>query len=333
MTAIRATTQPPPRNRPHATLPLICQMPPAALRARRDPAPRATALAAMEAAGSDAEFPRSGAVEFRDVVMAYRPGLPTTLRGVSFSVPSGSSVGIVGRTGAGKSSLIVSLFRLVRLDQPEGSEVIDTPERRETLAGVPPQNSGQILIGGVDIATVGLHRLRRGLSIIPQEPELFSGTVRSNVDPWGEFPDERIWSTLEACEMKEFVSTMEAPDGTRKGLETELAAAGGNLSVGQRQLLCLARAILRRAKVLVMDEATGSVDTLTDAVIQRTLSAQAKETGCTVLTIAHRINTIINNDIIIVMDDGKVAEMGTPADLLRKPKSIFLSLARAQGLA
>jgi len=299
------------------------------------PTRRAAALEGVEAAAREANFPQDGAVEFRDVMMAYRPGLDQTLRGVSFKIPSGSSVGIVGRTGAGKSSLIVSLFRLVRIDQPDqgsGSSVIHTDERKETLAAVPPQNSGQILIGGVDIATVGLHTLRRGLSIIPQEPELFSGTVRSNLDPWDEFSDQEIWATLESCEMKECLLGVET-DGEKKGLETKVAAGGSNFSVGQRQLLCLTRAILRRAKVLVMDEATGSVDTLTDTIIQRTLSKQAKSTGCTVLTIAHRINTIIGNDLIIVMDAGRVVEMGPPSELLKDPNSSFTSLARAQGLA
>eukprot|EP00750_Incisomonas_marina_P027652 INCI6219.1.p1 GENE.INCI6219.1~~INCI6219.1.p1 ORF type:complete len:1792 (+),score=304.26 INCI6219.1:263-5638(+) len=308
---------------------------PAATVSNRRAAPRATAIAAAEAAESDAEFPVNGEVEFRDVTMAYREGLKCTLRGVSFTVPSGTSVGIVGRTGAGKSSLIVSLFRLVRIDQPDtrdGPEVIDTPERRETLAPPPEQNSGQILIGGVDISTVGLHRLRRGLSIIPQEPELFSGTIRSNLDPWDEFTDAQIWDTLESCEMKQFIENQET-DGEKKGLDSEVTSGGSNLSVGQRQLLCLARAILRRAKVLVMDEATGSVDTLTDGVIQRTLAAQAKETGCTVLTIAHRINTIFNNDLIIVMEQGRVVEMGPPGDLMQDPESHFASLARAQGLS
>jgi ABC-type multidrug transport system fused ATPase/permease subunit len=290
--------------------------------------PRRDAMAHAQTLAQDTKFPVNGEVEFRDVTMAYRKGLPNVLNGVSFRVPSGNSVGIVGRTGAGKSSLIMALYRLVRIDEQREKLIIQTCERKEAIAPVLETNSGAIYVGGVDIAKVGLHRLRRGLSIIPQEPELFSGNIRSNMDPWNEFTDDEIWKTLEACEMKKFFKT-ESGD---KGLNFEVATGGSNLSVGQRQLLCLARAILRRAKVLVMDEATGSVDTLTDTIIQRTLSKQAKETGCTVLTIAHRIKTIINNDLIIVMEYGKVAEMGSPTELLKNDNSIFSSLAKKQGL-
>jgi len=282
-------------------------------------------------------FPPRGEVEFRNVVMAYRPSLPSTLRGVSFTVPAGQSLGICGRTAAGKSSLLVALFRIVRLETDgdenkdialqipnAGSNANEAAADSEEHPPVP--NSGAILIDGEDISSMGLHLLRQRLSIIPQDPVLFSGTLRSNLDPWDQYGDEKLWSVLRNVTLDEFVKSQELK------LEMEVAGKGENLSVGQRQLVCLARALLRDSKVLVLDEATAAVDMKTDDVIQATLQRECKERQCTVLTIAHRMNTIINNDLVLLMDDGKVGEFGSMHELVRDPNSRVCQLAQTQGI-
>jgi len=258
----------------------------------------------------------------------------------SFTVPAGRSLGICGRTAAGKSSLLMALFRLVRLDNADENRDItlqtpseggDTPnnnvgaaEHNEEEARVP--NSGAILIDGEDISSMGLHLLRQRLSIIPQDPVLFSGTLRSNLDPWDQYGDEKIWSVLRKVTLDEFVKSQELK------LEMEVAGKGENLSVGQRQLVCLARALLRDSKILVLDEATAAVDMKTDDVIQAALQQECKERQCTVLTIAHRMNTIINNDLVLLMDDGKVGEFGSMYELIRDPNSRVHQLAQTQGI-
>jgi ABC-type multidrug transport system fused ATPase/permease subunit len=227
--------------------------------------------------------------------MRYRPDTPEVLHGVSFAVRGGERVGIVGRTGSGKSSLLVSLFRLV---QDAGT------------SGV-----GSILIDGVPIHALSLNALRSALSIIPQDPVMFSGTVRSNLDPVGAVKGASpadvaaaMWAALERVGMAEPVRRLPG------GLDAPVAEFGESLSVGQRQLLCLARVLLRKAKVILLDEATASLDAASDALVQRTLETDFA--GVTKLIIAHRLGTIIDSDRVLCMDGGRVAQFGHPHELL-----------------
>lgn len=230
-----------------------------------------------------------------NVSMRYRIDMPLVLKGVSFSLEGGQKLGVVGRTGSGKSSLIQALFRLVE------------------LAG------GSIVIDGVDISKIGLSDLRSKLSIIPQETTLFEGNVRTNVDPLGEHTDLEIWDALEKSQLAGVVREKES------GLDFPVDESGQNWSMGQRQLFCLGRALLKRSRILVLDEATASVDTQTDVVIQKTLSEECALS--TVLSIAHRIPSVMSSDKILVIDNGLVLEFDSPASLLDK-SSYFSSLVQ-----
>ncbi|KAI9348567.1 P-loop containing nucleoside triphosphate hydrolase protein [Obelidium mucronatum] len=230
------------------------------------------------------EWPVKGDIEFKDVQMRYQPNLPLVLKGVNVAIRGGEKIGVVGRTGSGKSSLMQALFRIV------------------DFAG------GQILIDGVDTSKLRLHNLRMALAIIPQDPVLFSGSLRSNLDPSNRFSDNEIWGVLERCGMKDAISEMEGK------LECKLVENAENVSVGQRQLLCLARACLQRPRIIVLDECTASVDMATDALIQKTIQEEFKD--ATTLTIAHRLNTIIGSTKILVLGDGQVLEYDTPRHLL-----------------
>ena len=178
---------------------------------------------------------------------------------------------------------------------------------------------GEISIDNQNIAQLGLHDLRSRLTVIPQDPVLFSGTFRRNVDPIGDHTDEEIWRALEQSHLKSFVDTLEA------GLDYEIAEGGENISSGQKQLVCLTRALLRKSKILVLDEATAAVDIETDELIQNTIRKEFRD--CTIVTIAHRLNTIMDYDRIIVMDKGKIIECDSPANLLKNSESSFYSLA------
>ncbi|XP_076227008.1 multidrug-Resistance like Protein 1 isoform X3 [Nomia melanderi] len=246
------------------------------------------------------EWPIQGRVEFKDYKVRYREGLDLVLRGLSFSVNGGEKVGIVGRTGAGKSSLTLALFRIIE------------------AAG------GQISIDDIDIAKLGLHDLRSRLTIIPQDPILFSGTLRMNLDPFNQHSDDEVWRALEHAHLKSFVENLAS------GLLHEVTEGGENLSIGQRQLICLARALLRKTKVLILDEATASVDLETDDLIQTTIRREFKD--CTVLTIAHRFNTILDSDRVIVLDNGLIMEYDSPEVLLRNSGSLFYGIAKDAGL-
>ncbi|KAJ1670053.1 hypothetical protein GGF38_001794, partial [Coemansia sp. RSA 25] len=239
-------------------------------------------------------WPEQGVVEFKNYSTRYREGLDLVLKDVSFTVKSRKKVGIVGRTGAGKSSLTLALFRII-----EAAE-------------------GQILLDGEDIAQYGLFDVRSKLSIIPQDPMLFAGTVRENLDPFNSYSDQDIWRALEHAQLADFVRTKD------ERLEFVVTQGGENFSVGQRQLICLARALLKRASILVLDEATAAIDNSTDTIIQESIRKEFKD--CTVLTIAHRLNTIIDSDMILVIDGGRLAEYDTPQNLLAKEESLFAKL-------
>lgn len=243
-------------------------------------------------------WPNEGRVIFSNVQMRYRDDMEPVLNEIKFDIHPRQKVGIVGRTGAGKSSLAAALFRLNEL------------------------SGGHIYIDGVDIAKISLELLRSKLSTIPQDPVLFAGTMRYNLDPFGQYTDDVMWSALEAVHMKEKVKQFE------NELDYMIEENGENFSVGERQLICLARAILRRNKILVLDEATASIDTATDAKIQQTIRESFAD--CTVLTIAHRLNTVLHCDVIIIMEAGKVMEMGSPQDLLSDPRSYFNTMLSAQ---
>ncbi|KAG2509612.1 hypothetical protein JM18_009069 [Phytophthora kernoviae] len=240
-------------------------------------------------------WPLHGAVRFEGLCLRYRPELPLVLRGVDLDIAAGEKVGICGRTGAGKSSLMVALFRICDFE------------------------SGRVFIDDVDITSIKLRELRRSLAIIPQDPVLFSGPLRENLDPFNAYSDERIWAVLAQVHMADSLRQWGA------GLDFEVAEGGDNLSVGQRQLICIGRALLKDSKVVVLDEATANVDTATDALIQTTIRETFQDK--TVLTIAHRINTIMHCDKIAVMDAGQVAEFGSPSELLAQPQSVFGALA------
>ncbi|XP_073949375.1 multidrug-Resistance like Protein 1 isoform X3 [Choristoneura fumiferana] len=249
--------------------------------------------------GPGSTWPETGALQLEGLTLGYRAGEPA-LRGVTCAVAPRDKLGIVGRTGAGKSTLTLGLFRIV-----------------EAM-------SGKIMIDGIDIATIGLHQLRSRITIIPQDPVLFSGTLRMNLDPFDAYSDDDIWRSLEHAHLKVFVQGLQA------GLRHEISEGGENLSVGQRQLVCLARALLRKTSLLVLDEATAAVDLETDELIQKTIRSEFA--SCTVLTIAHRLNTIMDSTRVMVLDKGQLVEYAPPAQLLADKQSIFYSMAKDAGL-
>uniref|UniRef100_A0A8R7P4J3 ABC transporter C family member 2 n=1 Tax=Triticum urartu TaxID=4572 RepID=A0A8R7P4J3_TRIUA len=244
-------------------------------------------------------WPSSGIIKFEDVVLRYRPELPPVLHGISFIVNGSEKVGIVGRTGAGKSSMLNALFRIVELER------------------------GRILIDDCDTSKFGIWDLRKVLGIIPQTPVLFSGTIRFNLDPFSEHNDADLWEALERAHLKDVIRR------NALGLDAEVSEAGENFSVGQRQLLSLARALLRRAKILVLDEATAAVDVQTDALIQKTIREEFK--SCTMLIIAHRLNTIIDCDRLLILSSGKISEFDTPENLVSNEGSAFSKMVQSTG--
>jgi ATP-binding cassette subfamily C (CFTR/MRP) protein 1 len=245
----------------------------------------------------DKTWPNEGNIKFNDYAVKYREDLDFVLKHLCCNIEPNEKIGIVGRTGAGKSSLTLALFRILESDY------------------------GKIVIDNLDIRTLGLHNLRQKITIIPQEAFLFSGTLKINIDPFGQFSDDELWDVLEKAHLKTFVS------GLDKQLEFECTEGGENLSVGQRQLVCLARALLRKTKILVLDEATASVDHNTDDLIQQTIRREFH--NCTILTIAHRINTIMDSTRIMVLDKGEIAEFDTPAALMANENSLFYSIAKS----
>ncbi|GAB2280793.1 Canalicular multispecific organic anion transporter 1 [Dionaea muscipula] len=246
-------------------------------------------------------WPSEGLIKFEDVVLRYRPELPPVLHGLSFTISPSEKVGIAGRTGAGKSSMLNALFRIVEIEK------------------------GRIVIDNVEISKLGLTDLRSVISIIPQSPVLFSGTVRFNLDPFGEHNDADLWEALERAHLKLVIQK------NPFGLDAEVSEGGENFSVGQRQLLSLARAQLRRSKILVLDEATASVDVGTDSLIQKTIREEFR--NCSMLIIAHRLNTIIDCDRVLVLSAGQVVEYDTPKNLLLKEGGTFYEMVESTGPA
>ncbi|KAK2371660.1 multidrug resistance-associated protein [Trifolium repens] len=245
------------------------------------------------------DWPNQGVIEFQQVTLKYMPSLPAALCNLSFKIEGGTQVGIIGRTGAGKSSVLNALFRLT------------------------PICAGSITVDGMDIRNIPVRELRTHLAIVPQSPFLFEGSLRDNLDPFKRNDDSKIWDALEKCHVKEEVEVA-------GGLDILVKEGGMSFSVGQRQLLCLARALLKSSKVLCLDECTASVDIQTASLLQSTISSECK--GMTVVTIAHRISTVINMDNILILDHGNLAEQGNPQILLKDGTSIFASFVKASSM-
>ncbi|KAB5521203.1 hypothetical protein DKX38_025522 [Salix brachista] len=248
----------------------------------------------IEASRPNRSWPVHGEVEINNLQVRYAPHMPLVLRGLTCTFRGGMKTGIVGRTGSGKSTLIQTLFRIV-----------------EPAAGC-------IMIDGIDISSIGLHDLRSRLSIIPQDPTMFEGTVRSNLDPLEEYTDEQIWEALDKCQLGDEVRKKETK------LDSTVIENGENWSMGQRQLVCLGRVLLKKSKVLVLDEATASVDTSTDNLIQQTLRQHFSD--CTVITIAHRITSVLDSDMVLLLSHGLIEEYDSPARLLENKASSFAQL-------
>ncbi|CAJ1377592.1 unnamed protein product [Effrenium voratum] len=247
------------------------------------------------------KWPDHGNVTVDNVMMRYREGLPIVLNGISLNIKERERVGIVGRTGCGKSSFLSTLLRLVELE------------------------AGHITMDGVDISNVGLHDLRETVAMIPQDPAILTGSVRFNLDPFGAKTDEELWEALEKAQLKPRVDSA-------GGLDSKVEEGGGNFSVGELQLLCLSRALLRRQEsggLLLLDEATSALDAETDQTIQKVIRS---DFNCTIITIAHRIQTLLDYDKVAVFESGKVVEFDSPQELLKRP-SKFQALAKEGGVA
>ena len=251
------------------------------------------------ALGIPVDWPKKGKLEIDNLSMRYRPGLPLVLKNLTFTVNPGEKVGICGRTGSGKSSMFVALFRIV-----------------EPAAGT-------VRLDGIDIRTLGLHDLRSKMAMIPQDPFMFAGSIRSNLDPFDEHKDDAVWEVLGKVGLRAVV------EKAAKRLDMEVIDNGANFSLGQRQLLCMARALLRQSRILMMDEATASVDMDSDALIQRTVRDAFSQ--CTTLTIAHRLNTIMDSDKVAFLDKGELVEYGEPEELLQNKLGKFSALVAGSG--
>ncbi|KAF8937350.1 hypothetical protein BGZ58_002845 [Dissophora ornata] len=279
-------------------------------------------------------WPNAGRIEFKNYSTRYRQGLELVVKNISFEVQPSEKVGIVGRTGAGKSSLTLALFRIIEAANSHwakashnGEDSEETEENATETVELEKveieEDGGSIWLDGVDISTVGLSRLRKHLAIIPQDPTLFAGTVRENLDPFDEHEDADLWVSLERAHLKEHISSLAG------GLSFKVSQNGDNFSVGQRSLVCLARALLRKTKILVLDEATAAVDVETDELIQKTIRAEFKDR--TILTIAHRIKTVMDSDKILVLEKGHIEEFESPQTLLQRTDSLFYKLAHQAG--
>ncbi|KAJ6415090.1 hypothetical protein OIU84_003983 [Salix udensis] len=245
----------------------------------------------IESSRPPSNWPTVGKVEICSLKVRYQHNAPLVLRGISCVIDGGHKIGIVGRTGSGKTTLISALFRLVE------------------------PTEGKIIIDSLDISTIGLHDLRAQVGIIPQDPTLFRGSVRYNLDPLSEHTDLQIWEVLEKCQLQEAIQQKD------EGLNAKVAQDGSNWSMGQRQLFCLGRALLKRSRILVLDEATASIDNSTDAILQKTIRTEFSD--CTVITVAHRIPTVMDCTKVLAITDGKLAEYDEPLNLMNKEGSLF----------
>ncbi|KAF9356135.1 hypothetical protein BGX26_005685 [Mortierella sp. AD094] len=293
-------------------------------------------------------WPDQGRVEFQNFSARYREGLDLVIKHLSFEIQPREKIGIVGRTGAGKSSVTLALFRIIEAANSPWARASDNTgyhERGQDYGGESEpllrrrlashlrdggdedgeMDGGSIKIDGIDISTLGLTELRKHLAIIPQDPTLFAGNIRDNLDPFQEVPDSALWGALERAHLKDHIRSLPG------GLSAEVAQNGENFSVGQRSLICLARALLRKSKILILDEATASVDVETDELIQQTIRKEFQDR--TILTIAHRIKTVMDSTRILVIEQGKVVEFEPPEALLQKPESLFFKLAHQAGEA
>ncbi|KAG0475640.1 hypothetical protein HPP92_015326 [Vanilla planifolia] len=245
---------------------------------------------------SHPNWPSHGQIEFENVTLRYKPSLPASLDGISFKIKAGMQIGVVGRTGAGKSSIINALFRLN------------------------PICCGRILIDGLDVAKVAVKELRGSFAVVPQSPFMFEGSLRDNLDPSGKASDEKMWEVLEKCHIKSEIES-------GGGLDIHVKESGSSFSVGQRQLICLARSLIKFSKILCLDECTANVDSHTASLLQNSISNECR--GMTVITIAHRISIVLNMDYILVLDNGVLVEQGNPQALLKDCTSRFSGFARA----
>jgi ABC-type multidrug transport system fused ATPase/permease subunit len=240
-----------------------------------------------------AGWPSRGAITIRELCARYKPELPLALDRLSCAIPAGSRVGIIGRTGSGKSTLILSLLRLIE------------------------PSSGSIEIDGIDLSTLALSELRGALSVVPQEPILFSGQLRESLDPFKNCSDQEIWHTLERVGLKEIVKSLP------NKLNADVREGGANFSAGQRQLISLARALLRKSKVIILDEATASIDSESDYQIQNVLRNELR--GATVLIVAHRLPTVMDADLILGLKNGRLIDFGSPSKLLSDKDTLLSS--------
>jgi len=267
----------------------------------------------IESTKPNQSWPSTGQIEFKNLTMSYQVGLPPVLKNINLSIKGGEKIGICGRTGAGKSTIMVALYRLAEI------------------------SGGSIEIDGIDIATLGLNELRIKLSIIPQDPVLFQGTIRSNIDPFGTCDDVELWDALR----RSWLVDAKDLDGLKDGslsiekvkfhLDTPVDDEGTNFSLGERQLLALARALVRKSQILILDEATSSVDFQTDHRIQTTIVNEFSH--CTILCIAHRLNTILAYDKILVLEQGEVAEYDAPMTLIKNKGGPFQSMCERSGIS
>lgn len=276
-------------------------------------------------------WPAQGRIAFKGFSARYREGLDLCIKDVDLTIQPQEKVGVVGRTGAGKSSLTLALFRIIEAADSYWARASDPMNVNNQLleqdllsnAMHRATDGGSIEIDGVDISMLGLKVLRSHLAIIPQDPTLFAGSIRDNLDPFHEHADADLWEALERAHLKDYISTLQG------GLFFEVAQNGENFSVGQKSLICLARALLRKSKILVLDEATAAVDVETDDLIQKTIRSEFRNR--TVITIAHRIKTVMDSDKILVLDQGRVQEFEAPKVLLKNRHSLFYSLAHQAG--